>query len=157
MAGQELTNPNDAFGSNVASRQEDQNFRIVTEFPQTGAVAIAANDAVALVWDGSAKTIKVEALDTDASGQSASIGVGVALDAAAASSGKSVRVVVFGYAKVNVASGTAAEGSLAIGSTTKGIAGVVAADATTVVGTAIGVYLGAKDADNKAPVWVGKL
>lgn len=147
-----LTNPAAAFGQ---SDESSNNFQIVGSFPQSGSVAIAANDAVAFVYDETTGTLKVEPWDTDAAGQGARLGVGVALDAAAASSGDSVRVVLFGFAQVNIGSGTATENYIAVGSTTKGQVTEAAPDATTVVGTALGVFLADEDGTNNvAPIWV---
>lgn len=148
MAGAKtLTNPNGAFGQ----VNEDGQFCIALELAATTGT-ISAGQTVALVWDDTEKTMKAEAWDTDASGQNARGGRGVADEAITTT--KVGRVVVFGFARVNVASGTAAEGSLATGSTTAGVATVTSPDATTVVGTVLGTFLGAKDGNNRAPVWV---
>lgn len=149
MGVKTLTNPNGAFGS---TDDETNNFQIVGEFLRSGSVAIVAGDAVALVHDASTGTLLVEPWDTNASGQTNSIGVGVALDAITDT--HSGRVVLFGYAEVNVAGGTAAEGSLATGSTTKGVVTVTASTSAVDVGTALGHFLGAKNASNLAPIWV---
>lgn len=149
-----LSNPGGAYGGNTAYGLEGQ-MAWIESFALSGSVVAAAGDTVTLVYDATAKTLKVEPWDTNASGQTDSIGVGVAIDPIT-TNGKAGRVVLAGFAEVNVASGTAAEGSLATGSTTKGVAVVTAADATTVVGTTLGVFLGVKNASNRAPIWVGR-
>lgn len=147
-----LTNTTGAHRHGTPNPIGDQWNIQVPYFSTTG--TIAANAAVAMVWDNTLKVMKVEALDTDATGQSASVGYGVTVEALTAT--KTGMVVIAGYAEVAVGTATAAEGSAVIGTTTAGVAGVVAPDATTVVGTIIGTFLAAKNTSNIAPMWVGK-
>lgn len=145
---QTLTNPNGAFG------QVDEGALPRIAFPffaTTG--TIAAGSAVALVFDAATATIKAVALDTDASGQTAQSGKGVATEAITTT--RSGLVVTHGFARVNVDSATPAANGTAIGTTTAGVAGVTATpDATFVAGTGLGKYLGAKNSANLAPIWV---
>lgn len=150
-----IANPSGAYGQIGADFDEENNQQLVCDFEVSGAVAVADGDAIALVWDSTNMTLKCEPWDTDAAGQNARLGLGVSLDAGAA--GDVVRVVVFGYAVVNVtAAATPAEGASVIGSTTKGqVAQAVAEDATLIAGTILGKFLGAEiGATNTAPIWV---
>lgn len=66
-------------------------------------------------------------------------------------------IIVEGVTLVNVGANTPADQDVCITSTTAGVAGSATPDATTVVGSVVGVYAGAKDASNLAPVIVGKM
>lgn len=145
-----ITNPNAAFGQGDNPVGNLPN--MVESFALSGSVAIDANDTVSLVYDAATGTLKAEPWDTNASGQAAATGFGVAIEPITAS--RQGKVVLWGFAEVFVDSATPAEGNLVIGSTTAGVAGVAAADASTVAGTAIGKYLGAKNSDDIAPCWV---
>jgi hypothetical protein len=149
MPSKQITNPNGAFGE---TSDVSNYVQWVESFKNTGAAAIAAGDAVALKYTATGTLLEIEGWDTDASGQNANTGVGVALDPIAVNA--TGRVVVFGYARVQVAGGTAAKGNQALGSTTSGVVTPTAADATTIVGQSLGVFLGVKDASNLAPIWV---
>lgn len=79
--------------------------------------------------------------------------IGVAISAATAA-GAFVNVVIGGFCLVNVGAATPAFGNLAVKSGTDGQAAVSGTvDATLVVGTVLGTFLGAKDANNQAPLW----
>lgn len=147
-----ITNPSGAFGD---TNVEGNNFQIVADFQVVGSVDVAAHDAVSLVWDETARTVKCEPWDTDASGQGNTRGHGVALDAGTA--GDFVRVVLFGFALVNIGSGNScAEGEYAIGSTTKGVvtSRAIGAAGTNTSGT-LGVFLGDEDGtSDTGPLWV---
>lgn len=154
MPEKQITNPNNAFGSSTGPGQVESSFPQTTiDVTVSGSVAVAKHDAVALLWDATNRILTVEPWDTDASGQTVSTGVGVAMDAGAA--GKSIRVCVGGFAFVNTTGSTPAKGQVAIGSTTKGVCGAATASASTVLGTALGIYLGAPDGStNTTAVWV---
>jgi hypothetical protein len=80
--------------------------------------------------------------------------VGVADHAAAA--GELVQLTLHGFCLVDVAAETSAFGSLlSVPATTTGKGEIGAThDATMVVGTAIGITLGAKDGSNLAAAWI---
>lgn len=81
---------------------------------------------------------------------SQSLILGVAQNATTAA-GDRCSVVVKGFTLVNVAAATPAANNLATGGASDGKAGVLATpDATTIVGTSLGVFMGAKDASNNA-------
>jgi hypothetical protein len=116
--------------------------------------AIALGDLVSLVSPTAATTpLRVKQAAT------ADIGVrkiGVALNAAAAT-GDPVDVCIGGFCFVNVGSGTpAADGGAVASAATAGLAATATIDATTVAGTVLGVFLGTKDAANRAPLWLQK-
>lgn len=144
-----ITNPNNALG---AVSQDSNYYTVATELKNTGAAAISAGDTVALKYTVSGTLLECEEWDTNAAGQTANIGVGVAYQNIPVNG--SGLVTIFGFARVNVASATVAEGEVIIGTTTAGEAGSATADATTVVGTVLGICLGVKDANNRAPMWV---
>lgn len=147
-----ITNPNQAFQHGTPNPIGDQ-FSMGSDFCAASATNIPIGAPVALVYDATAKTMKVELWDTDAATQSVHGGRGVAVQPITAD--KAGRVVLFGYAEVNVGAGVAAENLLANGTTTAGVAGVDAAtDATDIAETFLGVYLGVKNAANLAPIWV---
>lgn len=88
-----------------------------------------------------------------ATGTVGSLFAGVAL--AAAASGEDVQICTYGFCFADFGAGTPAFGSVVAKPTTTGKALVSAAlDATTIVGTIIGVALAAKDANNLAPMIV---
>jgi hypothetical protein len=145
-----LSNPNGAHRHGTPNPEGDQ-WNQVTSFFANSA-AIAKGDAVALVWDATNSVMKVEGWDTDASGQSILGGKGVAIDPITTT--KSGRVVLEGFALVQVGAGTAAEGAIATGGTTAGEVVVTTADAADFIGSALGTFLGVKDAANLAPIWV---
>ncbi len=154
MSEKQLTNPNGAFGEATFPGPESNFPQRVIEVTVSGSVAVAAHDAVALLWDETARTLKCEPWDTDAAGQTATTGVGVALNAGAA--GKSISVVIGGFALVNIGSGSANKGDLALGTTTKGVVLTTTPAATVLSGTALGVFIGDEDGtSNTAPLWVG--
>lgn len=144
-----ITNPNNVFGE---TSENSNYFDTEAEFLNTGAAAIVQGDAVALKYTVAGTLLECEAYDTDASGQSAFIGAGVAKEAIAVNA--TGRICIFGFAKVNVSANTPAKSNACIGTTTAGICNAVVADATTVATTVLGVFLGVKDANNRAPVWV---
>jgi hypothetical protein len=84
---------------------------------------------------------------------------GVALSKAAAA-GNAVQIATRGFALVNVGAGTPAAGDVATVGATAGQAGVIVAGtgvaATDVAGSILGEFLGAKNADNLAPVWIDR-
>lgn len=148
-SGKQITNPNQVFGE----AGEAQNFfAIEAEFKNTGATAITLGDAVALKYTVSGTLLECEQLDTDLGTQSAFTAAGVASEAIAINA--TGRVVVLGFAKVNVSGNTPAKNGVCIGTTTAGICNTAVPDATTIVGSVIGSFLAAKDANNRAPVWV---
>lgn len=81
--------------------------------------------------------------------------VGVA-EKAAAAAGDFIPVCIYGLTFVDVGSGTPAGGNTALVQANSNQAGVSASevDATAIVGTVLGHFLGAKDSSNLAPVWV---
>lgn len=120
--------------------------------------AIAEGDLVSLVPPSAADTpLRVKQAVT---GDIAAVKIGVALNATTAT-GQMVQVCVRGFCHVNVGSGTPAAGGFGTPSSTAGQVTYTAAgsppDATTVVGTLLGVFLGAKDSNNRAPFWFQKL
>lgn len=147
--GKSITNPNNVFGQTNSDSNYPQTYDV---FKNTGAAAISYGDTVATKYTVSGTLMECEAFDTDASGQNARIGVGVALESIAVNA--SGRIATGGFAQVNVGAATPAEGDVCIGTTTAGVAGTATPDATTVAGTVLGMYLAAKDANNRAPVWV---
>lgn len=85
---------------------------------------------------------------------------GIAM-AAATAAGQVIPVCVFGHCLVNVGAGTPVAGDYGTPhGATAGLVAVVAAasppDATTVVGTVLGVFLGTKDANNLASFFFDK-
>lgn len=148
-SGKQITNPNQVFGETA----ENPNFFCIeAEFKNTGAAAITLGDAVALKYTVSGTLLECEALDTDAGTQAAFTPGGVAQEAIAVNA--TGRVCIFGFAKVNVSANTPAKNGVCIGTTTAGICNTAVPDATTIVSSVIGVFLAAKDANNRAPVWV---
>lgn len=141
----------DANGNPLAYKQE------VVVFQSSGAIAVG--DLVSLVPPSAADTpLRVKQA---AVADIAVLKIGVALTASTAT-GQSVQVVTNGFCHVNVGSGTPAAGGF--GSPSGATAGLVAytaaaspPDAATVVGTLCGVFLGAKDSNNRAPFWFQKL
>lgn len=151
MAEKTITNPSGAFGQ---SDEESNMPQTVEYFQVSGSVDVADGDAVSALWDETNSTLKVEPWDTDASGQSAYSGFGVALDAGTA--GDWIRVVTYGFAMVNIGSGNSATAYQSVlGSTTKGVVTSTSNAATVVVGSSIGKFLGNEDGtSDKAPMWV---
>lgn len=141
----QITNPGQAFGQTDA---ESNNYQQVAEFVANAAVT--AGDAVGTVWDETAQTLKVTPADSDTS---AYYGIGVALDTVSA--GDIVRVVVFGFAFVNIGSDTPAAYENIVLGTTAGTAVAQAAAETTVAGSILGFCLGDEDGtSNQVPMWV---
>lgn len=158
MSGNKVvSNPLGAFGQATFPGPESNFPQDVIEVTVGNSVAVAAHDAVALLWSETNRTLMCEPLDTDASAQSANGAFGVSLDAGAV--GDSVRVVIRGFAFVNIGAGNSAtKGQLALGSTTKGVVTSTAPAATVVVGTAVGTFIGDEDGtSDTAPLWVGQL
>lgn len=144
----QIQNPAQAFGQTDA---ESNFYQEIAEFKCRG--TITAGDGVGLIWDETARTLLATAWDTNASGESASSGIGVALESGVA--GDIIRVVKGGFALANIGSDTPAFGESIVGTTTAGVLAAVASDATTVAGTVIGFCLGDEDAaTNKVPIWV---
>lgn len=140
----------DANGNPLAYKQE------VVTFQSSGAISVG--DLVSLVPPSAADTpLRVKQAVT---GDIAAVKIGVALTASTAT-GQNVQVVTNGFCHVNVGSGTPAAGGFGTPSSTAGQVTYTAAasppDATTVVGTLLGVFLGAKDSNNRAPFWLQKL
>lgn len=143
-----LTNPSGAFGQTDATSNQ---FQVAATYRANG--TIVAGDGVALIWDETARTLLATQWDTDAAGQSAYTGVGVALNSAVV--GEAVNVCVFGFALANIGSDTPALGENIIGSTTAGELASVAAAETTVAGSILGFALGDEDGTtNLVPMWV---
>lgn len=122
--------------------------------------AILANDWVAFVAAATAAPLKVEKLDVS-DAQAANLCAGVALEGAAA--GEIVRVCREGITLCNIGdTGAIAAGDVAIKHATadgcSGVTAFAAVDATTILGTVLGVYLGPEvGTTNKAPVNVHKM
>lgn len=111
--------------------------------------AIAFGDAVA--WTGPGSVEKLDVSDA-----LPELIAGVAKEGGAA--GDTVVCTFFGYALVNVGASVPALGTLAaIGAADGQLASVAALDATAVAGDNVGTFLGAKDAANRAPVWLHRL
>lgn len=151
--GKQITNPNGAFGYTNTTDAESNNFQITGEFTVGGSVAVVAGDAIALIWSETLRTLLCEPWDTNAAGQTVKIGVGVALDSAAVAA--TCKVVLFGFAMVNIGTGTATEGYAVKGTTTKGEVVEDNADASDIAGEVLGFFLGDEDGTrNLAPMWV---
>lgn len=162
MAERQLVNP--AGGASMSSLVTDYRTFLDTEggsvalhtevvvFQASG--AIARGDLVSLVSPTAAGTpLRVKQAATADAGVRK---IGVALEAAAAT-GDLIEVCVGGFCFVNVGAGTPAADNAAVASAaTAGLAAVGTIDATTVAGTVLGVFLGAKDAANRAPLWLQK-
>lgn len=118
-------------------------------------VAIAKGDALMYVVPTTTVPLSVAPLavtDTLAVGQKF---LGVAIEAAAV--GEQCLFATEGFALVNVGSATAAAGSTANrAGSAAGALNVLTAAATDIIGTGYGVYLGAKNASNLAPVWLNR-
>lgn len=130
-------------GDTVAPKTESEFFR--------ANAAINKGEVVEFVAAVAATPLSVQAMATATAG---SLFAGVAMGAAAA--GEEVQVCTRGFAFVDVAATTAAFGDY-IGkpATTAGKANADAViDATSVLGTAIGICFGAKDANNLAPAMI---
>lgn len=148
-----ITNPSAAYGQTAVADAEGNNFQIVAPFQVSGAVDVAAHDAVSALWDETARTLKVEPWDVGAGAMTAKTGFGVALDAGTADD--FVRVVLFGFAMVNIGSGTATVGYAAKGTGTKGEVVEDAADGSDIAGEILGYFLGNEDGTlGVAPLWV---
>lgn len=155
-----LTNPNGAFVGvtdyrtfKLADGSPMPTFQVVVDDFQS-AGAITAGDLVNLVAPTSATT--PPQWKQSAAADSANRLRGVALNGTSAA-GQNVRVVIYGLAFVNVGAGTPAADNFAIQSAT--VAGqatptAAAPAATDVLGAVVGWFLGAKDANNRAPIFV---
>lgn len=118
--------------------------------------AIAKGDLVRITTPPAAGTIPKVTTKTSATANTEGYLVyGVALNAAAGNNSP-VQVCVRGLCQVNVGSGTAADGNWASLSTTNAGQAAVqtsAPAATAVLGEYLGRFLGAKDANNLAPLF----
>lgn len=154
MPDKQITNPSGAFGEATFPGPESNFPQRTIDITVSGSVAVAAHDAVTFLWDETARTLKCEPWDTNASGQTTTGGAGVALDAGAA--GKSIRVVVGGFALVNIGSGNSAvKNDNVLGSTTKGVVTSTTPAATVVAGSILGWFVGDEDGTtDTAPMWV---
>lgn len=117
------------------------------------AAAISAGDIVCLLAPAAAGTPMSVTPKVTARLLPSVIGVA---EKAATAAGQIIPVVIEGLAFVNVGAGVPAADNTATVQTNSVQAAVVAAenDATTIVGATLGVFLGVKDANNKAPVYV---
>lgn len=115
--------------------------------------AIARGRVVALVVPTTTAPLSVK---ERASGDLTPLTIGVAVTSAVA--GQEVQVCTRGHCQVFVGAATAAAGNYGIHDSTTGEADVASAapDATTVTGNILGVFLGAKDANNLAPFWFSR-
>lgn len=127
-----------------------------TVVPYRAAGAISAGDVVCLLAPPDAVTPM--SVTPKVTARLLPSVIGVAMEAATAA-GQVIDVCTFGLAFVNVGAGTPAANNTATVQTNSAQAGVSAAenDATTIVGSILGVYLGAKDANNRAPVFVSRV
>lgn len=136
----------DAEGGTVALHTEQVRFQ--------ASGAIARGDLVSLVSPTAATTpLRVKQAATADVG---SRKIGIALNAAAAT-GDPVDVCIGGLCFANVGAGTpAADGAAVVSGATAGLVATGTVDASTLAGTIVGTFLGAKDADNRAPLWFQK-
>lgn len=136
----------DAEGGTVAVHTEQVRFQ--------ASGAIAAGDVVSIVSPTAATTpLRVKQAATAETGVRK---IGVALNAATAT-GDPVDVCIGGFCFVNVGTGTPAANDSAVPSgATAGLAAVATIDASTLTGAVLGVFLGTKDAANRAPLWLQK-
>ena len=150
-----LTNPSAAFAipSDYTTWKDKDSRPIV--YPQQvetfeSNAAFSVGDVVEFVAPTTTTPLRVKKFANADLGHFA---VGVALQAATAA-GQKIQVCVWGFCLVNVGSATPAATNLAVKSGTDGQAAVSGTvDATLVVGTVLGTFLGAKDANNQAPLW----
>lgn len=143
-----ITNPSAAFGQTDAG---SNHYQSVANFRAGG--TIVAGDGVAVLWDVTARTLLAHAWDTDASGQTAHGGIGVALDGAV--TGETVRVVTHGFALANIGADTPLLGEDIVGTTTAGVLAAQPPAAATIQSTVIATCLGAEDGTtDKVPVWI---
>jgi hypothetical protein len=148
-----INNPSALFGYTAVDDAEGNNWQIAPTFEVVGSVAVAAHDAVSALWDETTRTLKVEPWDVGAGAMTAKTGFGVALDAGAA--GTKIRVVIAGFAFVNVGTGTATIGYAVKGTGTKGEVVEDTGDASDIAGEILGSFLGNEDGTrNVAPMWV---
>lgn len=151
-----LVNPASAYDVPADFTTNRNKFGVPIEYPQKVEIfqssgAILVGDCVEFVAPTTTAPVRVKKF---ANADLGHMFVGVSLDAAAAS-GVMVRIVVLGMVLVNVGAATPAATNLAIKSGTDGQAAVSGTvDATLVVGTVIGTFLQAKDANNQALLWV---
>lgn len=118
------------------------------DVPLVCADTILVGDAVAWTAPGTVEKF-------DVSDALPELFAGVAVEGGTA--GKVIVVTVFGHARVNVGASAPALGTLAgIGAADGLLASVAAIDATAVAGDNVGVFQGAKDANNRAPVWLSR-
>ncbi|MGI9609649.1 MAG: hypothetical protein ACR2NL_05080 [Acidimicrobiia bacterium] len=154
---QQITNPNRAFGYGVDDDPENA-YSIKTPMLNGGSAAIAEGDVVTLTATLTA-SVGISCKQSDASADDDATVLGVAAEAIAV--GDTGNVVVFGYAHVNVGdSSSITAGQVAtLHATTDGAAANVTADATSVAGDYLAVFLGAEDlvGTNQAPVWVRQI
>lgn len=163
MPEAQITNPANAFNPVTDYRTWIDAAGNLLSYPRRVDVFIAAGTITAKDWVGlvapsSATTpLKIEQLDVS-DAFAAFVCAGVALESGVA--GDQIQVVTLGPAICNIGNtGTIAHGDSAIKhATTDGASGVTAVasvDATTVVGTILGIYLGAEiGTSDTAPVWV---
>lgn len=147
-----LTNPGGAFGGTVL------NWQLPVSFKNADAAALARGDVCFCSFSTTTGEVTVTkaATTTDLD-----FLFGVVDEAIAV--GDYGRVIIHGFAYVNVGGGTVAHGDGAIRSgATAGLAAPVTEDATTITGQTMGMFLGVKGSTspypfaNAAPIWVGK-
>ncbi len=123
--------------------------------PMRANAAIARGALVSLVVPTATQSLSVKERVT---GDLTSMTVGIAMEAATAAdvlAGKLILVCIQGHALVNVGAGVPAAGNWGQHSATTGIVAPTAAaiDATIINGDILGVFLGTKDANNRASFW----
>lgn len=153
MPGQEITNPQGAFGYTAG----DQKYpRRVEEF--VAKVALTEGQAVVFDWTESGEVLQVDLLDVAGSPDDPALMAGVVMEGENPAAGETVKVVVWGFVHANIGDGTIAAGERAVfHASTDGALDGVAADATTVSGDTLGVWLGDEiGTTNQGPLWIDR-
>jgi hypothetical protein len=162
MSEKTLVNPTGAFQDITDHRlYVDSSGRLLSTLEQNTAdcissAAIALGDLVRITTAASATTPpRVTTMPLAAVNTAGYLVYGVALNAATAA-GQKVQVCTRGLCQVNVGAGTPADTNYAqLSTTANGQAAPVAGApaATVVLGEYLGRFLGAKDANNRAPLF----